>query len=127
MYAALKEAKISAENLVLGMGGALLQKLERDTQKFAIKCSHAVVNGESVIVQKSPTEMDKNGNITPSFKKSKGGRLKLVHLDGEYKTVQENEYPELPDELITIFENGEIIQEWTFEEIRERAKVPFEE
>ncbi|MEM7510491.1 MAG: nicotinate phosphoribosyltransferase [Bacteroidota bacterium] len=125
MYAALKEANISAENLVLGMGGALLQKLDRDTQKFAIKCSHAIVNGKSVIVQKSPTEMDKDGNITPSFKKSKGARLKLVQLDGEYKTVQEEEYPELPDELITIFENGEIIKEWTFEEIRERAKVSF--
>ncbi|MEL6194202.1 MAG: nicotinate phosphoribosyltransferase [Bacteroidota bacterium] len=127
MYAALKEAGISAENLVLGMGGALLQKLDRDTQKFAIKCSHAVVNGESVIVQKSPTEMDKDGNITPSFKKSKGGRLKLVKIEGDYKTVQEGEYPELKDELITIFENGEIRQEWTFEEIRERAKVSFEE
>lgn len=123
MYEALKQAGISAENLVLGMGGALLQKLDRDTQKFAIKCSHAVVNDEEVIVQKSPTEMDKDGNITPSFKKSKGGRLKLVSLDGVYKTVQENEYPALKDELITVFENGEIKKEWTFEEVRERAKV----
>ena len=125
MYEALKQAGISAENLVLGMGGALLQKLDRDTQKFAIKCSHAVVNNKNVIVQKSPTEMDKDGNITPSFKKSKSGRLKLVINDGEYKTVQENEFPALKDELVTIFENGELKTEWKFEEIREKAKVPF--
>lgn len=123
MYHALKQAGISAENLVLGMGGALLQKLDRDTQKFAIKCSHAVVNGKEVMVQKSPTEMNENGEITPSFKKSKGGRLKLVLIDNEYKTVQENDYPALEDQMNTVFENGEITKEWTFEQIREHAEV----
>jgi nicotinamide phosphoribosyltransferase len=34
IYRALYANSISAENLVLGMGGALLQKLDRDTQKF---------------------------------------------------------------------------------------------
>lgn len=77
IYKTLKHNGISAENLVLGMGGALLQKVDRDTQKFALKCSYAEVNGRPVIVQKSPTEMDASGNITESFKKSKGGRLKL--------------------------------------------------
>lgn len=123
MYAALKTAKISAENLVLGMGGALLQKLDRDTQKYAIKCSYAVIDGKDIIVQKSPKEMDKDGNITESFKKSKGGRLKLIKLDGNYKTVKEDEYPELEDELITVFENGELIQEWSFEEVRDRCAL----
>ena len=125
MYKALKDNGISAENLVLGMGGALLQKVDRDTQKFALKCSYAKVNGQDVVVQKSPTEMDANGNITGSFKKSKGGRLKLIYLDGEYRTVQQHEYPELADELVTIFEDGELKQEWTFESVRARATVTF--
>ena len=125
MYAALKAENISAENLVLGMGGALLQKLDRDTQKFALKCSSAVVNGQEVLVQKSPTEMDENGNITGSFKKSKGGRLKLIKLDGEFKTVLHTEYPELKDLMVTVFENGNITKEYTFEEVREKAKVKF--
>ena len=123
MYKALKDNGISAENLVLGMGGALLQKVDRDTQKFALKCSYAEVSGEGVIVQKSPTEMDADGNITGSFKKSKGGRLKLVKVDEAFKTVQQSEYPELKDEMVTIFENGELLQESTFEEVRDRAKV----
>lgn len=123
MYKALKDNGISAENLVLGMGGALLQKVDRDTQKFALKCSYAEVNGEGVIVQKSPTEMDADGNITGSFKKSKGGRLKLVKIEEAFETIQQSEYPELKDEMVTIFENGELLQEYTFEEVRDRAKV----
>jgi nicotinamide phosphoribosyltransferase len=123
MYQALKQAGISAENLVLGMGGALLQKVDRDTQKFAIKCSYAKMDGKDVIVQKSPTEMDENGKITESFKKSKAGRLKLIKTETGYKTVQENEHPELADQLVTVFENGKVTQEYTFEEVRERAKI----
>ncbi len=114
MYQALREHGISAENLVLGMGGALLQKLDRDTQQFALKCSAATVNGKDVIVQKSPTEMDAQGNIVGSFKKSKGGRLKLVKQPGTFQTVAETDYPELPDQLVTVFENGTLTKEWTF-------------
>ncbi|MEN7550932.1 nicotinate phosphoribosyltransferase [Rapidithrix thailandica] len=125
MYEALKQHQISAENLVLGMGGALLQKLDRDTQKFALKCSYAKVNGKEVTVQKSPTEMDAQGNITGSFKKSKGGRLKLVKIEGEYHTVNEGDYPELEDQMVTVFENGKLIKEWSFEEVREQATVPY--
>jgi nicotinamide phosphoribosyltransferase len=43
------------------MGGALLQKVDRDTQKFALKCSSAVINGKEFNVAKSPTEMDAGG------------------------------------------------------------------
>ena len=123
IYERLKDAKISAENLLFGMGGALLQKLNRDTQKYALKCSYAEINGEPVIVQKRPTEMDANGNITESFKKSKGGRLKLIYKNGAYKTVNEEECLAESDELITVFENGKIVKEWNFEEIRQLAKI----
>lgn len=118
IYKALKDNGISAENLVLGMGGALLQKVDRDTQKFAIKCSSAVINGKEVRVEKSPTEMDANGNISASFKKSKGGRLKLVKVNGAYKTVAQDELPEIADELQTVFENGELVNSVTFEQVR---------
>ena len=38
----------AADNVAFGMGGALLQRLDRDTQKFALKCSAARVDGEWV-------------------------------------------------------------------------------
>jgi nicotinamide phosphoribosyltransferase len=123
MYAALQEQDISAENLVLGMGGALLQKLDRDTQQFALKCSAATVKGEEVVVQKSPTEMNAQGDIVGSFKKSKGGRLKLVQQQGTLQTVTETDHPDLADQLVTVFENGTLTKEWTFEEVRQRANT----
>jgi len=127
IYAMLKEEKISPENLALGMGGKLLQAdINRDTNNFATKACFAIVNGEERNVVKSPTEMDADGNITKSFKKSKQGRLKLVkNPDGSYRTVtsMDADFNNVKDELIEVFRNGEILIEHTFEEIRERAKV----
>jgi nicotinamide phosphoribosyltransferase len=123
IYQALKANGISAENLVLGLGGALLQKVDRDTQKFALKCSSAVINGEEVAVEKSPTEMNAQGAITASFKKSKGGRLKLVKINGIFKTVNQQEYLDLANELHTVFENGELVNTITFEQVKANANV----
>jgi nicotinamide phosphoribosyltransferase len=123
IYGALKVNGISAENLVLGMGGALLQKVDRDTQKFAFKCSYAEVNGKPVDVQKHPVEVDSHGKLVQSFKKSKAGQLKLIRTDAGYQTVRKETSPGYEDQLITVFENGEIINTVNFEEIRERAVV----
>jgi nicotinamide phosphoribosyltransferase len=123
IYGALKVNGISAENLVLGMGGALLQKVDRDTQKFAFKCSYAEVNGKPVDVQKHPVEVDSHGKLVQSFKKSKAGQLKLIRTDAGYQTVRKETSPGYEDQLITVFENGEIINAVSFEEIRERAVV----
>jgi nicotinamide phosphoribosyltransferase len=67
----------SADNIAFGMGGALLQIVDRDTQRFAMKCSSIVVNGENRDVQKDP--------VTDSGKKSKAGRVKLwTNSGGEF-------------------------------------------
>jgi nicotinamide phosphoribosyltransferase len=121
IYKKLYELGISAENIVFGMGGKLLQAdVNRDTNNFAIKCSFAVVNGQEVDVVKNPTEMDADGNIGRSFKKSKKGLLKLIKTESGYQTVGVNELGD--DLLLDVFENGKIINEFTFEEIREMAK-----
>ena len=123
IYAALEKAGISAENLVLGMGGALLQRVNRDTQEYALKCAFAQVNGKPINVQKNPLELDANGNTRTSFKKSKSGKQKLVNDNGRYITLPESEASPLKDELVTVFENGEIKQSYTFNEIKERAQI----
>jgi nicotinamide phosphoribosyltransferase len=109
------------------MGGKLLQAdINRDTQNFATKACYAIVNGEERNVVKSPTEMNALGNITKSFKKSKQGKLKLVkNGDGTFRTVtsMDADFNDVTDELVEVFRNGEITKEWTFEEVRERAKV----
>jgi len=61
--------------------------------------------------------------VTDPGKKSKCGRLALIKQDGEYRTVQVAagglDQPE--DELVVVFENGVIMQDWTFKEVRARA------
>lgn len=130
IYAMLDELKISAENLVFGMGGKLLQAdINRDTQNFATKASFAVVDGEDRDVVKSPTEIDEHGNFIKSFKKSKSGRMKLVKTANGYITLTSKDegYEAATDELIPVFENGVILKMHTFEEVRERAVVNVEE
>ena len=48
----MKKNSWSAENIVFGSGGALLQKLNRDTQKCAFKCSYALINGKEVCTER---------------------------------------------------------------------------
>ena len=132
------EEGFSTENIAFGMGGALLQKVDRDTQKFAFKCSHIIINGRSVDVRKNPVEINEKGERVTSFKKSKSGYLKLMTKQGiqgltdEQNDVfekmfytNEHSIDETGDQLITIFEDGILLKEWTFEEIRERAQVNF--
>src|SRR6266496_6121462 len=70
LYQLSKFSGWSADNLAFGMGGALLQQLNRDTQKFAFKCSAAQINGKWQPVYKDP--------VTDPGKNSKHGRLALV-------------------------------------------------
>ncbi|MCR6638348.1 MAG: hypothetical protein NVV82_04965 [Sporocytophaga sp.] len=123
IYEALRQNGISAENLVLGMGGALLQKVDRDTQKFALKCAYAEIDGKGRNVKKSPIEMDRNGQLAPSFKKSKSGILKLIKDESGYQTVNADQHAESKDILETVFENGKLVKEYTFEEIRQNAVI----
>ena len=103
----------SADNVGFGMGGALLQKVHRDTQKFAFKCSCATVNGEDRDVFKDP--------ITDHGKKSKKGRLKLVYENGQYQTKALHESGK--DILETVFENGVILREVDFLEVKRNSAV----
>ncbi len=118
------EEGFSVENIAFGMGGALLQKVDRDTQKFAFKCSSITINGKEVDIRKNPIEINEKGERVSSFKKSKGGRLKLVNSNGELVTIEEAT-DEVGDILVPVFENGVVLKEWTFEEVRERAQVEF--
>lgn len=46
----------SASNIAFGMGGALLQKLDRDTMSWAMKCSAIKINGKWQDVWKDPVD-----------------------------------------------------------------------
>jgi nicotinamide phosphoribosyltransferase len=106
----LKENGYSADNVAFGMGGGLLQQVNRDTLSFAMKCSYAEINGLGVDVFKDP--------VTDTGKRSKKGRLSLIKTDAGYSTVPETEN----DELVTVFKDGCVKKLYTLSEVRESAK-----
>jgi nicotinamide phosphoribosyltransferase len=108
----------SASNIAFGMGGGLLQQLNRDTLKFAMKCSSITVNGQTREVFKDP--------VTDPGKASKAGRLDLVKWsNGKFTTVKLADDQTRNDFSLMrkIYENGEILIEDSFDEIRKRALV----
>lgn len=106
-------AGYSSDNVAFGQGGALLQQINRDTLKFAMKCSAAFINGNWIDVYKDP--------ITDPGKKSKKGLLALVKKNDEFKTVARG-LVDHKDLLTVRYENGNISNETTFDEVRERAR-----
>jgi len=115
ILAAMEAKGWAAGNVAFGSGGALLQKLNRDTQKCAFKCCEAVVNGETRNVYKDP--------ITDKGKTSKKGQLLLVKDGDSYKTLVEGQGDPKDDVLVTVFENGVLTKEWTKMEISAAAAV----
>lgn len=109
----LMNAGFSIENCAFGMGGGLLQQVDRDTLKWAMKCSALCANGEWREVFKDP--------ITDQGKQSKRGRLALVRdEDGGWATVP-YEGNQWRDELVQVYRDGEILKEWSFDEVRAQA------
>ncbi len=108
-----KNLGFSTTNLAFGMGGALLQKLNRDTQKFAMKCSEVTINGKAIAVYKNP--------ITDPTKTSKKGRLALMKTETGYQTVPQN--PQVMDCLETVYENGQLVRDQSLDDIRQRANL----
>lgn len=102
----------SGDNIAFGMGGALLQHMNRDTQEFAMKASAIMVNGEWRDVSKNP--------VGQASKKSKGGRFTVLRgnkREGEeWETIQFDEGEE--SLLAPVFENGRLLRDMTFTQVR---------
>jgi nicotinamide phosphoribosyltransferase len=109
---AMNEAGWSTDNITFGSGGGLLQKLNRDTQRFAFKCSSVTVGDQERPVFKQP--------ITDGGKTSKRGRLKLVLNERDHGTelVTVPVTDARPDQLNVVFRNGQLLMDQTFAQIR---------
>mgnify|MGYP000603717133 CR=1 FL=1 len=111
---AMKQRKHSADNVAFGMGGELLQKINRDTMRFAMKASAAKVDGLWRDVFKDP--------ITDQGKRSKKGRLAVVRTaTGEVKTIRAQDIGQGENMMVTVFKNGKITKEYDFDEVRAQA------
>ncbi|WP_237068058.1 nicotinate phosphoribosyltransferase [Microbulbifer guangxiensis] len=112
----MKEQNMSAENITFGMGGELLQKLDRDTLSFAMKASAIRIDGQWHDVWKDP--------VTGPEKKSKRGRLALIRGDtGELETIRLEALNQHTNLLQPVYRNGRLLRETDFEEVRQRAQI----
>lgn len=111
----MKVKGLSAANIAFGMGAGTLQKVDRDTYKFAMKCSAVEINGTWRDVWKE----------APG-KASKRGRLTLVqnYVTKAYRTIEMSEAID-PDErnvMDVVYMNGPIEAAYTtFRNVREAA------
>ncbi|QTR53235.1 nicotinate phosphoribosyltransferase [Thiothrix unzii] len=109
----IQQAGFSTENVAFGMGGGLLQKVNRDTLRFAMKASAMQINGAWRDVYKQP--------ITDSGKNSKRGRLAVIRDAGVIKTIREDALSWESNLLRPVFRNGELLVDDSFETVRARS------
>lgn len=106
----MKNKGFASSNLVIGVGGLLLQNHSRDDFGFAQKTTYIEVNGEPRNVFKDP--------ITDRKKKSHKGLLSAYHELDEYNqkdqwvVKQECSWSEESrSELQTVFKDGKVVNE----------------
>jgi nicotinamide phosphoribosyltransferase len=102
----------SMDNWSFGMGGALLQQLNRDTLRFALKCSAIDINGRWHDVYKQP--------VTDPGKDSRAGRFVVHRTGNEFVTEKLETEMQIAgdDQLELVLENGVLCREQTLDEIR---------
>jgi nicotinamide phosphoribosyltransferase len=111
---AVLAAGFSAENVTFGMGSGLLQKIDRDTQRFAIKASAVEKDGRWIDVRKVSRDDPQ--------KASQAGRFALIGDAGDgsdadagsLRTITLGELRGRRNWLRPVFRNGELLvfQQW---------------
>lgn len=130
-------AGFSADNVAFGQGGALLQQVNRDTMKFAMKCS-AIGVREYVEFSDDPTFVTPSrvewrdvfkDPITDHGKASKKGRVTLWQSGGSFESAVEQprgwadkSIGPWVEALSEVYRDGVLVKEITFDEVRANAR-----
>jgi nicotinamide phosphoribosyltransferase len=113
----------SMDNFAFGMGGGLLQKVNRDSLKFAMKCSAINITEECDLNGSVWREVFKDP-ITDPGKTSKKGLVSLFkdRATNEFYTSDTTKADwDNIDAMQTVFLNGNLLVNDTFEAIRARS------
>ena len=111
----IMKAGFSADNVTFGMGGGLLQQVNRDTMSWAMKASAISIDGIWKDIYKDP--------VTSRSKRSKKGRLALIKQSNEQlKTIKADELAAESDNLLRdVYVDGKLLINESLTMIRERA------
>lgn len=111
---------IAPDSVITAAGGGLMTAdIDRDVNRWAMKGSEAIINGERVPIFKNP--------ITDPGKVSKSGRFALIRDEsGEFKTINRvNDAEDRADLLETRYHMGAVINAHTLDQIRERVAAQY--
>jgi nicotinamide phosphoribosyltransferase len=113
---AIQTAGFSTENVAFGSGGGLLQKVDRDTLRFAMKASYIEVDGVGREIYKEPATQ--TGNYDKSSPKGKVELFKNV--DGNFftATAEQVRNQEVYPQLALVYEDGKLYRDMTLDEVR---------
>lgn len=119
---ALERLGFASTNIVFGIGSFTMGYVSRDSLGWAIKATHAVVDGEERFLFKDPKTDD-------GTKKSLTGLMavieqddKLVVVDGLTREQYERDYKHL-DKMEDVFVDGHVKRRHTLREIRNRIST----
>lgn len=111
----------SAENIVFGMGGQLLQAPMRDDHSWAMKTNAVKFRGD-----KDWTDVQKKPKTDPS-KASKAGRQWVAKHGETFTSVREADFRNASmatkNYLEDVWDTGKVIRTQSFKEIRDNAKI----
>lgn len=114
ILALLMEKGFASDNIVFGIGSYTFQYQTRDTLGFAMKATNVVIDNVSQAIFKDP-------KTDSGTKKSAKGLLQVEARDGTF--ILHNDVSEIEEQggaFVTVFENGAILVNDSFEEIRGR-------
>lgn len=110
----LADNGFASTNIVFGVGSYTYQMNTRDTFGFAVKATYGEVNHEGREIFKDPVTDD-------GTKKSAKGLLKVEEVNGTYKLIdQVTPEQETEGALVTVFEEGKMVKDYSLSEIRTR-------
>jgi len=114
---ATREAGYSAQNVTFGMGGGLLQKLNRDTMSFATKLCHITyADGHKRDIMKTPKADSEKISLPGEFvvKKNKQG-VPIVYPKESFPGND-------PDNLLkVVYDHGKVCEWEDFDTIKKRV------
>lgn len=110
------EEGFAIDNIAFGMGGGLLQQVNRDTLRFAMKANALQdADGHWRDVAKAPA--------TDPAKGSKAGRQAVVRESGRLVAARLEAVDPARDQLVPVWRNGDLLVRHGFDEVRARSEA----
>ena len=115
LVARMIEEGFAIDNIAFGMGGGMLQHVNRDTLRFAMKANAMRDDrGEWRDVFKMPS--------TDPGKASKAGRQAVVMREGRMTAARLDSIADGEDLLVPVWRNGEMLVRHDFDTVRARSE-----